>query len=522
MNGEYFDEIVQNFLFNHNLQRLKRSQSSSFGSDKSDGEGGDDGRSVASVARTAIERWDHILDQFSEIQARRLLAAEERVARLVANNQKVSIAVSRTAHCDSDSGSSRDPSPSIRDTVSKGRKSKYQALVVKHVNALPETLSNEFGQIKAAPSIVRTSLDKENWTLDSASVTSRVSNVSNSRSRTAEVDSQLLQERMALLKLRQAERQQEIQERYTELLQSHLLTHDKKKSVVDPRGRSKQKLVPVTLTDRATNHISDGEGKFPDRKNAASNEVLSESPRTTPQSRNDSETYSRFHPSSRSFSSSILPAQQLEPEEEEPIVLEAKIETPEIDSFEMYVARFAKLSEQIPGEVFSTSSEEKKFLEDWVSVGEEVAGFLTSFKSHFTDYMTTSAENLNIRRIAAPAAQSQQQSSMRELKLEVQKAIQEHTLLQRQEFVGREINKSLLDSLRDSQNKCYAMFACFHEDEIDDSLKTKSALLATVRRLRSAISSIRSDVQNCEKDGSLSHARLLVSSYEVLELQYPQ
>lgn len=524
MSGEYFELQVQTLLNQKGMRRKKRSKVSTRpDSDKSDEEKG-----LAAVhVRSDIERWDDFVNEFAKHQSQQLLDLEERCCEAMGNQKSVSHQgnTHRSDHTilGNEVKEENERDSAVRHSYNKqALNGSNAAQSVMHSNSLP-ILSLE-KKIKQPPLPLRTSSDKENI-LETASVSSKTS-TSTAKLRSAEVNYEILQEKMLLLKKKQIQRQQEIQDRYTELLQTHLRTEEKRsRSVVRVATKAKdrndndgdssssaQSLLHWKDQAKTKTRSTSSDRSLPLLQRNISLSV--ESTSIVQQASIETPKVSLVELNTTTFglNSLVLPVQQCEPED-----LDEKDLNEQPHPFLNYVQSFATRASDRLAVTCETTKDDPRVLEPWVSLGEEIAGFLQGISSDFTAYKS-SADKVTLDLFT----QQQAQPSMRELKVDVQRAIQEQSLLQRQEFVGRDINSILHASLQEFHDKCQTMYSSFLESVSEGSSgQEDNDLISTTKKLRKEITSVASDIAQCEKDNWMDHARSIASSYEVrLELSF--
>lgn len=528
MSGEHFELQVQTLLNQKGMRRKKRSKFSTRpDSDKSDEEKG-----LAAVhVRSDVERWDDFVSEFAKHQSQQLLDLEERCCEAMGNQKSVSQqgntrTLNRSEHTilGNELKEENDRGSAVRHSYDKQALNDTNAAQsLSHSNSLPILALEK--KIKQPLLPLRTSSDKENI-LETASVSSKTS-TSTAKVRSAEVNYEILQEKMLLLKKKQIQRQQEIQDRYTELLQTHLRTEEKRsRSVVRVATKAKDRHGndgDSSSSAQSLLHWKD-QAKTKTRSTSSdrlhplllqSNIPLSvESTRIVQQASIETPGVSLFESNTTSFglNSLVLPVQQCEPED-----LDEKYLNEQHHPFLDYVQSFTTRASHRLAVTCETTKDDPRVLEPWVSLGEEIAGFLQGISSDFIAYKS-SADKVNLDLFT----QQQAQPSMRELKVDVQRAIQEQSLLQRQEFVGRDINSILQASLQEFQDKCQTMYSSFLESVSEGSSgQEDNDLISTTKKLRKEITSVASDIAQCERDNWMDHARSIASSYEVrLELLY--
>lgn len=523
MSGEYFELQVQTLLNQKGMRRKKRSKFSIRPeSDKSDEEKG-----LASVnVRSDIERWDDFVSEFAKQQCQQLLDLEERCCEMMGNWKSVRLQANTLSRGDITlHGHGIElKEENIHDSVVR---LSYDNQVVPNIETPPctshskslssDTAVRQKKMIKQPSLSLRTSSDKENI-LETASVSSKAS-TSTAKLRSAEVNYDILQEKMLLLKRKQIQRQQEIQDRYTELLQTHLRTEEKRsrgavrmptkaKDGGGDGGSSGSSIAQSVLhwkvqATNTSNRSSDRSLPL-----VQANPPLHVESSSTEQAGTENTGVSLFETNTSSFSlnSSVLPVQQCEPED-----LSGKDLNEASHQFLDYVQSFTARASLRLAVTSETTKDDPQVLEPWVSLGEEIAGFLRGIASDFTAYKS-SADKVNPDLLT----QQQAQPSMRDLKVDVQRAIQEQSLLQRQEFIGRDINTILHASLQEFHDKCKTMYCSFLESISEGSNSREyNDLISTTKKLRKEITFVASDIAQCERDNWMGHARNIASSYEV-------
>ena len=492
-----------------------------------------DSHSTMNNVKSDIERWDDFIREFSLQQCQQLLYLEESCYELMSSRKAV---LQRSTIMQSVKDLSVPKDECKNENMHAITEQEYYENHAVDTIEVPRSalrsntssiLSDPERKIKQQSLSLRSSSDKENI-LETASVSSKAS-TSTAKMRSAEDSYEILQEKMVLLKKRQVQRQQEIQDRYTELLQTHLRTEEKRSSVaIRMSSKSIAKRSRNDAGDTSSPSISQSVLHLKDLATCAKigsrnsdrvipivqSHLLSiESSDNTGQIVNGTPSVALFktNTNAMSFNSSVLPVQQCEPDD----VVEKVLTSP--NSFLEYVQSFSNRASDRLVLNSETLSDDPRVLEAWVLLGEEMAGFLRGITSDFTAYAATSADRLDLNLVT----QQQAQPSMRSLKSDVQRAIQEQSLLQRQEFVGRDVNSILHSSLHEFHDKCQTMYSSFLNSLLSEGSSNSSSsqedndLLNKTKALRKEITSVAADITQCERDNWTDQARSIVSAYDV-------
>ena len=527
MSGDSFEREVRTLLNQKGVKRKKGSNH--FTRPQSDRSDDEKSQSTMNNVKSDIERWDDFMREFSLQQYQQLLYLEESCYELMSSRKAV-LQRSTIMQSVKDLSVPEDECKNEnKHAITEQQYYENHAVDTIEVprSALRSNTSSILyseRKIKQQSLSLRSSSDKENI-LETASVSSKAS-TSTAKMRSAEDSYEILQEKMVLLKKKKVQRQQEIQDRYTELLQTHLQTEEKRSSAaIRVSSKAIAKHSRNDASDTSSPSISQSVlhlatcAKIGSRNSdrvipIVQSHLLSiESSDNTGQIVNGTPSVALFETNTNamSFNSSVLPVQQCEPDD----VVEKVLTSP--NPFLEYVQSFSNRASDRLVLNSESLSDDPRVLEAWVLLGEEMAGFLRGITSDFTAYAATSADRLDLNLVT----QQQAQPSMRSLKSDVQRAIQEQSLLQRQEFVGRDVNSILHSSLHEFHDKCQTMYSSFLNSLLSEGSSNSSSsqedndLLNKTKALRKEITSVAADITQCERDNWTDQARSIVSAYDV-------